>query len=309
MKTIRTTLVLLLCFLCMAFAPFAQAEGTKGIYLTQYTLENTNFLNNLIKNAKEAGINTFVIDMDKPTKKYKENIKLVLDNQIHYVARITMFPGGGTPQQIDDTATWQKKYNLVQAALDLGATGIQLDYIRYNTKQKPSAENAKKIHGIIDWFKIKLAKENIPLQIDVFGVASFGESKYIGQNIKLFSQSVDVVCPMVYPSHYTPFPKHFREPYQTVYESLRRIQDQFDENQAMPVKMVAYIELSNYHYPMTHQKTLSYIKAQVKAVEDAKADGFYAWSPHNRYDNLFYVLKNDKTVADHPDQSNKEIDD
>ena len=57
------------------------------------------------------------------------------------------------------------------------------------------------------------------------------------------------------------------------------------------MKVYAYIELSNYHYPMTKEKTLEYIKAQIKAVADADADGWYAWSPHNRYDNLFNLLE------------------
>ena len=59
----------------------------------------------------------------------------------------------------------------------------------------------------------------------------------------------------------------------------------------MPIKMYPYIELSNYHFPMSRPKTLEYIKAQIKAVHDAGADGWYAWSPHNRYDNLFHVLE------------------
>jgi hypothetical protein len=45
---------------------------------------------------------------------------------------------------------------------------------------------------------------------------------------------------------------------------------------------------------MTHQKTLEYIKAQLKAVEESGADGWYAWSPHNRYNNLFSILESQK---------------
>lgn len=270
--------------------------GVKGIYLTQYTLENTAMLRYLIKNAKAAGIDTFVVDYEYPSKKYQRNIALLKENNINYVARITMFPHGGTPEIINDPARWQKKYALVQQAVALGATQIQMDYIRFNTKQKPSPENARKIFGIISWYKSKLAEQKIPLQVDVFGIASFGESKYIGQNIKMFSQSVDAVCPMVYPSHYVPFADHFKRPYETVFESLKHIKKQFGD--PMPIKVYAYIELSNYHYPMSHAKTLDYITAQLKAVHEAGADGWYAWSPHNRYDNLFRVLGSQQVAAD-----------
>lgn len=274
----------------------APVKKIRGIYVTQWNFENTAFLRYLIGRAKAAKIDTFVVDLELPSKKYEANIELLHDNGIKYIARIIMFNNGGTAAVIKDPAAWQKKYTLVQQAVSWGAKEIQLDYIRYNTKTKPSEQNAQDIHTIIRWYKDKLAQQKIPLQIDVFGVTSFGESKYIGQNIKLFSQAVDAICPMVYPSHYVPFAEHFKKPYETVYDSLSRIKKQFG-NEA-PMKVYAYIELSNYHYPMSHEDTLKYINAQLKAVEAAGADGWYAWSPHNRYDNLFNLLQGKETVKE-----------
>ena len=183
----------------------------------------------------------------------------------------------------------EKKYKLIQAAIRYGAEQIQLDYIRYNTKQPASSEHAININKIIQWYKDRLSEQKIPLQIDVFGISSYGEEKHIGQNIPLFAQTVDAICPMVYPSHFAPFDKHFAHPYDTVHNSLTLFQKQFDHH--MPIKMYAYIELTNYHYAMSHPDTLKYIRAQIKAVEDANADGWYAWSPHNRYENLFNILE------------------
>lgn len=289
---IKNIKVAFMFFFLISLTGLAHAKVIKGIYLTQYTLENTQKLDYMIKNAKESGIDTFVIDLDFPSKRYRDNIAKVKENGIQYVARIVMFDGGGTPAQIRNPEVWQRKYSLVKQAVDYGADQIQLDYIRYNTKQPPSQENAKDVFRIIKWYKDKLAAQNIPLQVDVFGIASFGESRYIGQNIKTFSESVDAICPMVYPSHYVPFREHFLRPYQTVYDSLKHIQKQFDNK--MPIKMYAYIELSNYHYPMSREKTLEYIQAQIRAVHESGADGFYAWSPNNLYDNLFRVLKTTK---------------
>jgi len=271
--------------------------SVKGIYVTQYNFENTAFLTHLIKGANAAGVNTFVVDLEIPSKRYKNNIALLKENNIKYVARIIMFPGGGTSEQIKNPEIWQKKYSLVKQAVDWGADEIQLDYIRYSAKQKPSPQNAQDVLAIISWYKTKLAAQNIPLQVDVFGIASFGESKYIGQNIKLFAQSVDAVCPMVYPSHYVPFRAHYEDPYNTVYDSLVNLKKQFS-NQEAPMKVIAYIELSNYHYPMSRTDKLDYISEQIQAVNEAEVTGWYAWSPHNRYDNLFNVLqsKNIKNI-------------
>ncbi len=96
---------------------------------------------------------------------------------------------------------------------------------------------------------------------------------------------------MVYPSHYEPFRYHATRPYETVYDSLVGIKDQLKDT-PVKVKVIPYIELSNYRYPLSHSKKLEYIEAQIKAAENGGADGWYVWSPHNKYDNLFTVLSN-----------------
>ncbi len=288
--TIKFIRMALIALVMMCFTTVTLAGGVKGIYLTQYTAENDKLLNHLIENSKKSGIDTFVIDMDRPSKALRDNLGLVKQSGLKYVARVVVFPNGGSKAAVENPEVWQKRYALVKQAIDWGADEIQLDYIRYDTKQKPSPENAKRIHEIIKWFKTKLAAQNIPLQIDVFGETSFGESPYIGQNIKLFSDTVDAICPMVYPSHYTPFAKHYNNPYDTIDTSLDSLKDQF-ANRVPPMKIYAYIELSNYHYRMSRAQKIDYIKDQIDAVNDADIDGWYAWSPHNQYDNLFAILQ------------------
>lgn len=293
MKTIHGILALLIQITLFFFGLInpAHAGLVKGIYITQPTLEDTKRLTYLIRNAKKSGISTFIIDLERPSKRTQDNIALVRSHNINYVARIIIFPnGGGTPELVTSERHWEKKYKLIKYAIGYGAKQIQLDYIRYNTKQPASSAHAQNIFKIIRFYKARLAKQNIPLQIDVFGISSFGEEKHIGQNVKLFSQTIDVLCPMVYPSHYEPFRIHAVTPYKTVYESLGSIKGQFSSKR-LPFKIYPYIELSNYRYPLSRQKKLSYIYAQIQAVEAAGADGWYAWSANNLYDNLFTVLQ------------------
>ncbi len=292
-KNMRKGILLLILLLSSFWATAAFAVLTKGIYLTQYTLEDTPYLNYLIQHAKAVGINTFVVDMERPSQRYHDNLALLKKNNIAYVARVVMFPGGGTRVQIKNPLVWQKKYALVQQAVAWGADQIQLDYIRYNTLQPGSSQNARDVYQIIQWYKNQLDRQNVPLQLDIFGIASFGPSIYIGQDIKLFSGSADVICPMVYPSHFEPFRKHAVTPYDTIYSALDAIKDQF-EDEELPFKLYPYIELSNYRYPLSHKKRLEYILAEIRAVEDAGADGWYVWSPHNEYDALFEVLEGNR---------------
>lgn len=269
----------------------SQASGREhGIYLTQYTLEETKTLNYLIKRAKETGITTFIIDFERPSKRTDQNIQTVIDNGFKYVARIIVFPNGGSYEQVHSQDYLEKRYQLVQNALDLGADAIQLDYIRYKPTQNPSEQNAKDIYNVIAWFKGRLAKEGVPLQVDVFGISSFGSSRYIGQDIKLFADTVDVLCPMVYPSHYEPYAFHSARPYQTVYSSLMAIDQQMDGD--APFKLVPYIEMYNFRYPVANSQRSKYIYSQIKATEDAGSNGWYAWSANNKYDYLFDALEN-----------------
>lgn len=308
---IRMALLALALYLCTSMVFAADGIPIKGIYLTQNTLENTTYLKSLIRKAKATGINTFVVDIKRPSKRYRSNIALVKDNGIKYVARVVIFPHGGTKQQVKSPAFWQKPYKLVKYAIDYGADEIQLDYIRYNTKQRQTSKNAHDINEIIKWYKTKIGSQGIPMQIDVFGETAFGESKAIGQNVELFAANVDTICPMVYPSHYTPAGWHYRHPYETVYDSLDSIQEMFDDK--TPFKLIAYIEIGNYRYRMSNAKKATYLREQIEAVQDAKADGFYVWSAHNRYDILFDVLqkwgsqpKKDRTAYRSPKKADKQ---
>lgn len=294
-KTIQSSvfgLGLALLSLTSAFA----SPSIKGIYINQGTLENSNYLKQLIEESKTVGINTFVIDLEKVTKNYGKNVQLVKDSGIRYVARIVVFPDGGKAHQIKSKEYREKRMALVDSAIGFGADEIQLDYIRYSSKQASSPQNAKDVKEVIQWFKERTDAKKVPLQIDIFGEVSFKESPRIGQNIQLFADSIDGACPMVYPSHYAPYQKHSKEPYKTVLTSLEALKKQFESKP--PFKLIPYIEASNYHYKMSSEQKSLYVLSQIKAAEDANADGWYVWSPGNVYNSLFNALKNRNNYSD-----------
>lgn len=261
----------------------------KGIYVTQYSLLTKQKLEYLIQNAKAVGLNTFVVDLWGMTPRYKQNIQRVKDAGLRYVARIVVFPLGASPDQANSQAYLDKKLNLVKHAIAAGADEVQLDYIRYRVGTPSSERNEQRIHQIIKWFKAQIKDTNVPLQIDVFGEASFKPSRSIGQNIKLFGPSIDAINPMVYPSHYEPHPIPSKQPYKTILDSLNALHAQVGGERSF--RLYPYIETSNYRYPMSNSSKVHYIHEQIRAVQDGKADGWYAWSPNNHYDNLFKTLR------------------
>lgn len=270
--------------------PFASQAFVKGIYVSQPSLENTRMIKYLIDQSKAVGISTFVIDYWLMSKATRQNIALVKQNNIRYVARITMFPYGADAAQIKSPAYLQKRYRQIMDAVSLGADAIQLDYIRFKPTQRPSPQNAVEIYQIIAQIRQLLQGKNVGLQVDVFGVSSFKEALYIGQYPALFARSLDAINPMVYPSHYEPFRYHAVRPYETVYNSLTALRNQI---KASPnVKIYAFIELSNYRYPLSPDAKVKYILDEMRAVRDSGADGYYVWSDANKYDILFSVLRN-----------------
>lgn len=262
---------------------------TQGIYISQPTLERTDYLQYLIQNAKEVGIDTFIVDLDKPTELYRRNIKLVVNSGLHYVVRIVVFPDGGTDAQIKSLPYREAKYRLIEEAIKMGASQVQLDYIRYKPTQPPSAQNAQNVLKVIQWFKQRLKAQNIPLQIDVFGISSFGPSRYIGQDIRAFANTINALCPMLYPSHFEPYKLHSIQPYETIYKSINSIKRQLGNQ--IPFKIYTYIEMFNYRYKFSEGNSLGYIQAQIDAARDAGTNGWYAWSANNYYDRLFKVLR------------------
>lgn len=274
----------------------------KGIYLTQYMLEKPEKLDYFLREAKATGINTFVIDHEYYSKHYAPAIAKVKAAGIKAVVRVVVFSDGGNAQQIRSKAHWEKVFELVNDAIKSGVDSVQLDYIRYSSKAPANPQHAKDVYEIIKWFKAKINAKNIPMEIDIFGEVSYYPSLHIGQDIKMFADSVDGVNPMVYPSHFWPYEKYSADPYKTINSSLNSLVGQF--NDKPPFKVHAFIEAVNYHYikKTTNEQKQKYLLQEIRAVEDAKGvSGWYVWSANNVYENLFQVLKNNKTrSADFP---------
>lgn len=265
----------------------------KGIYITSNTLEDTKRITYLINRAKAVGINTFVIDYDwanKPSKNYVDNLELVKKAGIHFVARVVIFPGGATPAQMASMEYRHKRMNQIKQAIALGAEEIQIDYIRFSSKHtKPSPDNVHKVNEVVKWYKQQIAAYKIPMQMDVFGITSFHEEFRIGQYPQVFAENVDALCPMVYPSHYEPYKQYSAAPYKTVHDSLLSLKEQLKDKK--PVRIIAFIEASNYRYPLSKAQKFHYVGEEVRGAEDAGIHGWYFWSANNIYDHVFKMLE------------------
>lgn len=264
--------------------------AVRGIYLQQLTAQNPKKLRRLIDNAVKVGLNTFVVDLWGRAPQYAKGIKMIQDAGLSYVPRITMFPDGAkSEQQVADRALLEHRWGLVDYALKLGAKDIQLDYIRFSSRNEPSDQNAEKILEVVRFFRQRIAQRGARLQIDIFGEVSYGPSTRIGQDIGRFAPELHAVCPMLYPSHFEPYKETAKTPYKTVYGALTALERQ---TQKSPIPVYPYIEHFNYRYKMSDAERAQYFEAQLEAVLDSsRSQGFYVWSVGNYYDIVFNVLR------------------
>lgn len=131
---------------------------------------------------------------------------------------------------------WDYLIELGQETADLGFDEVQFDYIRFSTdlgmNQVDFGENAKiysKTEIISEFTKYayeQLKPYGVKVSADVFGTIMdhSRDAAIVGQNYEEMRESLDSICPMIYPSHYVAGAYGLKipdaDPYNTIYRSL-----------------------------------------------------------------------------------------
>ncbi|WP_373233432.1 putative glycoside hydrolase [Cohnella sp.] len=193
------------------------------------------------------------------------------------------------------------RYNIDIAveAVKLGFDEIQYDYVRFpENGEKLDAEaaffnpNRWSKEQIIAAF-LRMAKEQIhregkPLSADVFGmIATARDDMGIGQNWSLLTQQVDVISPMVYPSHYgaglygVDHPD--LEPYRIIAST---IQDAIERNRELDqgAAIRPWLQAFTATWIDPHQTYgPAQVQEQVRALKDLGIEQYLLWNPSCRY--------------------------
>lgn len=206
----------------------------------------------------------------------------------------------GKLRWVDPSQPKVQEYN-IRLAKELATSGvdeIQFDYVRFpaqgNTKDCKFTFDETKIakHEIITGFLRKAREELKPhkvlISIDVYGVMAWQKNvdlKVTGQKLDDMARYVDVISPMVYPSHfYGPFDgyaKPANEPYYFVSQGVERVRRMLGPNG--PV-IRPWIQAFPY---MVANYNPTYVTKQIQATRDAKGIGWLLWNASNKYDIAF----------------------
>ncbi|MDY6968795.1 MAG: putative glycoside hydrolase [Spirochaetota bacterium] len=259
----------------------------------------------------------------KRYRQIKEVLKTLKDNNIYTIARIVVFkdknlykayknkyavwdkklnkPWKGNPREfwVDPHSEFVRRYNvdIAKEAQDIGFDEIQFDYIRFPSDGPLTRclyrHNGRKYiykSEVMSDFLIQ-AKRNIdaPISVDIYGYnAWYHFGNWIGQDLEAFSEIVDVICPMVYPSH---FGKSFymkgpreKRPYRIVYNSGKRALMLMTGKAALRPYLQAF-----KMYSPTWGK--GYIKNQVQGASESGCSGYTFWNARGDYKILRKALQ------------------
>ena len=264
----------------------------RSIYLHSTNGSRLSYIKKIIPKAKEANINCFVIDV-APYKSMSprinpEVVQELLANDIFPIARIVTFQYGLENTTVPQ-AHLDKVNHLVDSALKAGFKEIQLDYIRYadNYYGMPLKKKYAFISSLLGTVRERITDPAIFLSTDVFGRIVYNKDDVIGQKLESMAEHAQVICPMVYPSHYYPDRFKLRNPYFTVRQStLKGLNRIGTKTYIMP-----YIQAFRMNLSYTRMTLPQYMEAQVQAVEDTAARGWIFWSANNKYEPVFKMLK------------------
>ena len=209
-------------------------------------------------------------------------------------------------------SSWDYPIALAKEAAELGFDEIQFDYIRFPSSEgrvkqisygfdSATVTKSQKINKFLTRVMDEMAEYKIKISADVFGIITKrnGDFENIGQDFKSIASIVDVVCPMVYPSHYGygeyKVAKPDLNPYKIIYSALSDAQKRITEYNASG----EVIETNNKYAeirPYLQDFTASWlgkgnyqvygtnaVKDQIQACFDLGINGFTLWDPNNKY--------------------------
>ncbi len=197
---------------------------------------------------------------------------------------------------VDPAAEEVREYN-IGLAVELARAGvdeIQFDYVRFPTNGWPggsagdhevaAAYRRAVISGFLREARLALQAYPVKIAADLFGVMAWDrtiDQAATGQHIPSIAEHVDILCPMVYPSHYrngfSGVDRPADHPQEFVAEGCRR----FRGMTAGRTEIRPWLQAFAYG---VDQYDRHYVLAQVQGARSAGADGWCLWNPAGHYE-------------------------
>lgn len=244
----------------------------------------------------------------------KKVMAKLLAKGVYPIARIACFRDNYVPLKRPDRAVnvptggvwrdrggyaWLDPYNrqnweyigaVVDYALELGFPEIQLDYVRFPSEGKangqrfpakkayadPKAQPEDVVVAFANFIRSRVKARQAVFSADIFGIISISKrDQGIGQELEKLAEPFDLMCPMVYPSHFAKGEYGVRDPSAQPYKILMKSLG--DYKRRLPNKPIRPWIQDFFGYGVPQ------VQAQIKAAKELGYDEYLLWNARNAY--------------------------
>lgn len=268
-----------------------------------------------------------VLSNKKSALRFREVVKQLKKQNIYLIARIVTFKNptlvkakpewalkmkngkvwtdrNGTPW-IDPyrEEAWEYPLALAEMAAKIGFDEIQYDYVRFPENgskvdrevayaNKSGWTKSEAIHKFLHRANLRAHKHGVKISADVFGmVGSSDDDMGIGQKWDSIVTEVDVISPMIYPSHYSEGMWGVNHPDLRPGAIIARaLKDTVKHNRKLNEQGIATAKVRPWLQGFTagwvhpHQKYgEAQIREQILAARKAGFNSYMIWNSANRY--------------------------
>lgn len=189
---------------------------------------------------------------------------------------------------------WRYAAELACEAVDLGFSEIQFDYVRFPDDKKLVSEatfplahgrlRAQVIREQLLATRARLHSLGVPITADVFGLTATDTTDMgIGQKWEQFVNTVDVVLPMMYPSHYHPGSYGIANPNAHPHETISHgLKDAKRRSATVPNAARLRPWYQDFTLGPPHY-TAAEVRAQIEAGYENGVEGWVLWNPRSVY--------------------------
>ena len=195
-------------------------------------------------------------------------------------------------------AAWDYNTALAREAIQRGFDEVQFDYIRFATDPSPDGSvddiqysrplteqnRVSALKGFLSQAHVAVNEAGGFLSMDTFGYTTWWDNDGgIGQDLEILADDLDYYSPMVYPSTFSaglpgtiPYPDVVSRPYDTVYQSLKHVQEKLAGKRVVVRPWLQYFD--DYPWATKIRYDAPQIEAQKKAVVDSNSFGWMLWN-------------------------------
>lgn len=297
-------------------------KNIRGVFLTHDALVGKQF-QSAVSLIQRTGLNGMVFDIKDDSgnvfldSNTKARIQQLRDKHIYTIARFVVFKDAVCANQhpswcirtasgriwtqngtrwVDPTNPNVQSYNIALAkkVANLGVDEVQFDYVRFPDANLRTARfyqagftRSNVIAAYLKKATPALHGEGVKVSADVFGLVTTAvDDMGIGQLWEKMSPNVDVISPMMYPSHYAPGSYGVKSPVHNPHtiiegglrDALRR-NGKLQKSGVRPATIRPWLQ----DFDMKASYGATEVAAQINAGKERGIHGYLLWNQGSQY--------------------------